>query len=233
MNLAIMQPYFFPYIGYFQLINAVEKFVFYDDVQFIKGGWINRNYILEKGERRLLITLNLEHASPNKKINEIRVKDNSKKLIKTIEQNYSRAPFFDQAFPVIQEILRFSSDMPLISEIASFSIYKISKYLGLKTDFVFSSKNYPETLNHGQVDRLISICRTENAENYINLLGGKEIYSKQVFKEQSISLFFIKMKKIQYDQRNKEFIPNLSIIDVVMYNSKLQTLNLLNNYELG
>lgn len=231
MKLAIMQPYLFPYIGYFQLVNAVDKFVFYDDVQFIKGGWINRNYILEK-ERRLLITLHLEGASANKKINEIRTKDNSKKLIKTIELNYSKAPYYDLAFPIIEKVIKYASKRPLISEIASLSVREISNYLGIKTDFVCSSESYPGTLGLGRIKRLTTICNLENADIYTNPAGGKDLYKKEEFLKSGVILFFIKTKKIDYSQFNGKFISNLSIIDVIMFNSPVQVNRLLKNFEL-
>jgi hypothetical protein len=232
MKLAIMQPYLFPYIGYFQLVNAVEKFVFYDDVQFIKGGWINRNYILEKGERKLLFTLHLHGASSNKRINEIRVKDNSKKVIKTIRQNYSTAPFFDLTFPIIEKVISSASKRPLISEIASSSVCEVSNYLGIKTIFTNSSDSYPETLRLGRLKRLTTICSIENAVIYANPHGGKDLYTKGEFKESGIELNFIKTNNIQYNQFNNKFIPNLSIIDILMFNSPLQVIDLLNNFEL-
>jgi hypothetical protein len=232
MKLAIMQPYLFPYIGYFQLALAVDKFVFYDDVQFIKGGWINRNFILEKGERKLLITLHLNGASANKRINEIRVRDNSRKLIKTIELNYSKAPFFDLVFPLIKNVIRYAANRPLISEIAAYSVREVSKYLGIKTIFVNSSVSYHETLDLGRVKRLTAICRKENAEIYANPLGGKDLYTKEEFLESGVTLFFIKTNNIQYNQFGKKFIPNLSIIDVIMFNSPEKVLGVLKNFDL-
>ena len=232
MKLAIMQPYLFPYIGYFQLINAVDKFVFYDDVQFIKGGWINRNYILEKAGRRLLVTLHLEGASANKKINNIRVRDNSRGLIKTIKINYSKAPFFNQVFPLIENVFKYATKKPLISEIASYSVSEVSEYLGLKTEFANSSICYPETLNLGRVKRLTMICKKENAEIYTNPLGGKSLYTKEEFLKSGVTLFFIKTNNVRYKQFGDIFIPNLSIIDVIMFNSPEKVLCLLKNYDL-
>jgi hypothetical protein len=232
MKLAIMQPYLFPYIGYFQLVNAVDKFVFYDDVQFIKGGWINRNFILEKGRRKLLITLHLDGASVNKKINKIRVKDNSKKLIKTIELNYVKAPFYNQAFPIVEKVIRYAAKRPLISEIAAYSVREVSTYLGIKTNFVYSSVSYNDTLGLGRVKRLTEICRKENAEIYANPLGGKDLYTKEDFLESGVALFFIKTNNIQYNQFGEKFIPNLSIIDIIMFNSPEKVFSLLNNFDL-
>lgn len=232
MKLAIMQPYLFPYIGYFQLVNAVDKFVFYDDVQYIKRGWINRNYILERGERKLLITLHLDKSSVKKKINEIRVEDNSKKIIKTIKQNYSKAPFFDSAFPLVEKVFKLASSGPLISEIASTSICEVSRYLGLKTNFLFSSGTYPETLGFGREGRPISICKIEGAEIIANPIGGENLYNKDDFRQAGVALFFLKTNEVKYPQFKNKFVPNLSIIDVIMFNPKEQIISLLNNYEL-
>lgn len=227
-----MQPYLFPYIGYFQLIYAVDKFVFYDDVQFIKGGWINRNFILEQGERKLLLTLHLDGASSNKKINEIRVKDNSVKIIKSIELNYSKAPFYNLVFPMIEEVIKQASTGPLISEIAAYSVHQVSSYLGLKTKFEKSSLSYPETIRLGRVKRLAAICKEENAEIYTNPLGGKDLYSKEEFLKSGVGLFFIKTNNISYNQFGNIFVPNLSIIDVIMFNSPKKVLSLLECFNL-
>lgn len=232
MKLAIMQPYLFPYIGYFQLINAVDKFVFYDDVQFIKGGWINRNYILENGKKKHLITLHLDHASPNRRINEIRVKDNSRKLLKTIRMNYIRAPYFDVVFPIIERVVQYAQQKPLLSDVASLSILEVSKYLKIETDFVFSSKYYAETLKLGRVQRLTSICTMEGAKIYTNPFGGRGLYSRDEFIKSGVELYFLTSQNIHYKQFNNKFIPNLSIIDVLMFNSIESSKNLLQKYHL-
>ena len=155
MKLAIMQPYFFPYIGYFQLINAVDKFVFYDDVNFIKLGWINRNRILVNGEIRYF-TISLNGASQNKQINEIERIDNRAKLKKTILNAYCKAPNFNIAWPLIELCIDYNSD--LISEIAANSVVQTSKYLGLTAEFEFSSKMYQKTINLTKAERLIEIA---------------------------------------------------------------------------
>ena len=125
MRLAVMQPYFFPYIGYFQLINAVDKFVFYDDVNYIKGGWINRNNILVNKQKKL-ISLNLVASSSNKNINEIRIGNRKNKVLNTIRQSYTKAPYFNKVFPIIEEIFNNIDTSTLISEVAGSSIMKAS-----------------------------------------------------------------------------------------------------------
>lgn len=232
MKLAVMQPYIFPYIGYFQLIKAVDTFVFYDDVAFIKGGWINRNNILLNQEKQR-ITIPLKKPSPNKLINEIEINLESKDYLKLkpkIQQAYSRAPYFKEVFPIIEHLL--NKKLTNISRLAAHSITEICQYLGLSTQFLFSSIDFPQTKGRDRADRLIEIAKQKGAHTYINSIGGQALYEKKYFKEHGIDLFFIKTKDIQYTQKTPEFQPNLSIIDVLMNNSKAETLDLLDAYQL-
>lgn len=231
MKIAIMQPYFFPYIGYFQLINAVDKFVFYDDVNYIKGGWINRNNILLNGEKKYF-ALNLKESSSFKRINQIFIGGRTFKLIKTINQSYSKAPYFDQVFPIIEEVILNINTSSLISEIAAMSVIKTSEYLDLKTIFEISSEEYYDTKDFERAERLIKICKLNNTDTYINAVGGKELYKKETFIKNKINLFFLKSKIIEYEQFGNEFIPYLSIIDVMMFNSPEEIQEMLNQYEL-
>ena len=231
MKLAIMQPYFFPYIGYFQLINSVDKFVFYNDVNYIKSGWINRNNILVNGEKKYF-TLKLRGASSFKKINQIGISDRNNKLLKTLFQSYSKAPYFDKVYPIIEDVFSSITHNSLISEIAAISVIKTSEYLDLKTIFEFSSQKYYDTKDFEKAERLINICKLNNINTYINAVGGKELYSKQEFTKNEIDLCFLKSKIIEYKQFGNKFIPYLSIIDVMMFNSPEVILKMLNNYEL-
>lgn len=228
MKLGIMQPYFFPYIGYFQLINAVDKYVIYDDVNYIKSGWINRNRIL-LNNRDFLLNLNLKESSSFKKINEIVIGNNGDKLLKTITQAYKKAPHYSQAYPLIEQIINYSGNN--LAKFLANSIILVSEYLGIKTEFVVSSDLQKNNELKGQ-DKVISICKTLNASEYYNAIGGQELYSKNTFEEKSIKLFFLKTNPIHYKQFDNEFIPNLSIIDVIMFNSPQQINKMLNEYEL-
>lgn len=232
MKLAVMQPYFFPYIGYFQLINAVDKFVFYDDVNFIKGGWINRNRILLNGKDQY-ITLQCIKASPHKLIKEVEVDVKSKEyanLLKTIEMAYKKAKYFNKVFPIIENV--FHINIATVSFLAERSILAIAKYLNIKTQFLKSSEAFSETKGLEKTERLIAICKKTETDNYINSAGGMELYSTDIFAANKIHLSFIKSRTIQYNQFKKEFIPWLSIIDVVMFNSPEEINKMLNQYEL-
>ena len=231
MKLAIMQPYFFPYIGYFQLINSVDKFIFYDDVNYIKGGWVNRNNILVNGNN-FWITLQLKKASPNKNINEIYVGNNKGKIIKTIYQYYKKAPYFNHCIPIIDLIFNNINSGMLLSSVAALTIKEVAKYLAIDVKFEFSSLVYENTKLLRKEDRLIKICKLNGAKTYINPIGGKSLYTKEIFKKNDIDLFFLKTLPIEYKQFKDKFVPNLSIIDVMMFNSIEKIREMLFDFEL-
>lgn len=230
MKLAIMQPYIFPYIGYFQLINAADRFVILDDVNYINKGWINRNNILVNGKANMF-TIPLKDASQNKLINEITVSDDAKwqaKFLRTIELNYKKAPCYDNVYPVIAEIL--NSGIHKIADLNYYSITRINEYLGIHTMIVSTSSVYQNAGLKGQ-DRIIDICIKEKATDYINPIGGVELYSKEAFGKNNLNIQFIKTGTIVYEQFKHEFIPWLSIIDVMMFNSPEVIKDILNQYE--
>jgi len=229
MKTAIMQPYFFPYIGYFQLINAVDTFVLYDDVTYIKGGWINRNRIYENGSSNYW-TLPLENASSNRLIKDIEHIGDWNKLLKTIQQNYGRTWYADAVWNLILLEVAGNQKITTISKLNEYAIRKICKYLGITTKIVLSSEL--TGLKEGRVERLCSICEQTNATTYINAIGGQILYNKEQFKENGIDLLFLKTEKIEYKQKTDVFVPNLSILDVLMFNSKVAIGEMLNKYAL-
>ncbi|MDQ7062053.1 MAG: WbqC family protein [Sulfurimonas sp.] len=228
MTLAIMQPYLFPYIGYWQLISAVDTFVIYDDVNFIKKGYINRNSILSNGQAQL-ITLELIGASQNKLINEIKIGNNSKKLLTTIERSYSKAPYFKDIFPMIKDIL-IQNEKNLAKSIG-YSLEKISNYLEMDTKFIYSSDIEKDNSLHAQ-DKILDICSKLEVTNYINAIGGKELYHKDKFQKSEINLNFLDTELMEYKQFKKEFVPYLSIIDIMMFNSIEEIKKMIKNYQL-
>jgi mRNA-degrading endonuclease HigB of HigAB toxin-antitoxin module len=231
MKIGIMQPYIFPYIGYFQLINAVDKFVIYDDVNFINKGWINRNRILNNGKDSLF-SIPLREASQNKLINEIDVNwDDAwkSKFLKTLEQCYKKAPFYKEVLPIIEQTI--SLDNEVISKVIENNLRLICHYLEIKTEIISSSDIYKNTHLKAH-ERILDICLQENATQYINPIGGLELYDKDVFEAKNIKMDFIKSSPIEYKQYKNDFVPWLSMIDVLMFNSKEQIKEFLDNYEL-
>ena len=231
MRLGIMQPYFFPYIGYWQLMNAVDKYVIADDLNFIKGGWINRNRILVHGEAKML-SLPLQGASHNKLINAIAVTGDAatkNNLLKTIEINYRKAPYFSAAFPVVERII--AQEEKNLAKYLEYAIREICQYLAINTDLiVLSSINNKKDLK--RQDKVIDICKILGSADYWNAIGGQEIYSYKDFASEGIVLKFLQTADVKYKQYSNEFVPDLSIVDVMMFNSLEDIKKILEQYEL-
>ncbi len=226
-----MQPYFFPYIGYWQLMNAVDEYVVYDDVNYIKGGWINRNRILVNGTPQY-INLVLSQPSPYKKINEIEIGADEriiKKTLSTIKMNYGKAPYFKDVYPLLEQLI-----LNMKGNLANYlfnSFMSINSYLDIRTKLLLSSDITKDDTLKGQ-DKVIEICKKLNAEKYYNAIGGMDLYSYSDFMSNGIELCFLKTDNIVYKQYNDAFQPNLSIIDVMMFNSVQEIKGMLEQYSL-
>lgn len=231
MKLAIMQPYFFPYLGYFQMFNAVDKFVLLDDVNFIMRGYINRNSILLNGKAHKF-SIPLEKPSQNKLINEIKLNFSQKdkeNFLKTIQLAYKKAPFYKDFYPILESIvLNEENDL---TKYLKFSFEKAKEYLNLDTEILISSEIEKDNTLKAQ-DRIIEINKKLGSTTYINAIGGQELYNRDDFKAVGMELKFIKMEPVEYKQFKNEFVPNLSMIDVLMFNDVFAVKELLENYEL-
>lgn len=230
MKVGIMQPYFFPYIGYWQLINIVDKYVIFDDVNYIKRGWINRNRILYQGEAKY-INVYLKGVSQNKLINEVEIgdKDSNYNNLNIIRAAYKNAPYFNQVYPVIECIITQSAKS--IAQYNGFLLKKICEYLKIDTEFIYSSEIEKNNSLRGQ-DKIIEICRKLNASEYYNAIGGIDLYQRESFEKCALKLFFVQPNDICYKQFEDIFIPKLSIIDVMMFNSVDQIHEFISNYTL-
>lgn len=231
MKVGIMQPYFLPYIGYWQLIDSVDKYVIYDDVNYINRGWVNRNRILIDGSP-MYFGISVARASQNKKISELKIdctaKDITKKL-RTVECAYRKAPYFEKAAPVVEQIL--TSGIENLASYIEYSIYVICEYLSIKTELIKSSSLKKECNLKGQ-DKIINICKLLGATEYYNAIGGQQLYSYKDFCEEGIVLKFLKTNDIVYRQFGDDFQKNLSILDVLMFNSKQEVSQMLKEYSL-
>lgn len=227
MSIGIMQPYFFPYIGYFQLIKKVDIFVIADDLHYIKNSFINKNFILLNHEA-FRLSLQLKGASQNKLINEIEVGSNNSKLLETIRRAYKKAPYFNDVFPLIEEIMLSKENN--LARFLGDSLMKISNYLGIEVEILYSSKiEKDNSLKYEE--RIIDICKRLEGKHYINAIGGKTLYSKENFRKEDLTLQFISSPPYVYKQFNDNFIPDLSMIDLMMFNSKDNLTQLLDSHE--
>ncbi len=218
MRLAVMQPYFFPYIGYFQLVNAVDEFVIYDNIEFTKKGWINRNRILVNG-KDAYITLPLKKDSDYLDVRGRYLADTwtteRGKMLNRIRESYRKAPQFNKVYPVIENAILFE-DHNLFNFILH-SLSQINAYLGISTSVIISSAiEMNHELKAGE--KVMELCKARGADSYLNPIGGMELYSRETFKSAGIGLQFLKSDYRSYKQFDNEFIPWLSIIDVMMFN---------------
>ena len=229
MKVAIMQPYLFPYIGYFQLMNAVDEFVVYDNIQFSKKGWINRNRILVNGAADY-ISFPLKKDSDFLDVRERLLSENwpveRKKLLNKITELYRKAPYFKDAYPVIERTIA-AEENNLFKFILN-SLQVINEYLGIKTPIVISSSI---DIDHSlkSADKVLAICKKRGATTYINPIGGVELYDKTIFLKEGVQLYFLKTGDVIYKQFDNEFVPFLSIIDVMMFNTSDEIKNHLDH----
>lgn len=223
------QPYFLPYIGYWQLIHNADVFLVGDDYNFIRRGWVTRNRLLNNGIGELFI-IQMNKASDNKLIQEIEILNSDHiKLLRKIEYLYHNAPFFSQGFALIKEILSFSG-----SNLADFlinSLVIVCRYLDIKTPIVRTS-SLIGNCNHKREYRIYDQCDRFRADTFVNAIGGIELYDPNEFKKRGITLKFLKTRPIEYKQFNHPFVPNLSILDVIMFNSREEVIKMLNCYDL-
>ena len=227
MRLAANQPFFFPYITYFQLIKFAEVFLIADDFNYTPQSWINRNYILMNGDE-YLFNLSVIGASQNKLINEVYVAENQHKLLRTIEVCYSKAPFFKDFFPILKDIFQYENKN--VAKFIGNSLIQTANYLHFDTKFIYSSEI--EGLNRSlkAQARVLDFCNVLKVKEYINL--PSELYDQKEFKKNNIDLYFLDSKPVTYKQYANDFVPDLSMIDILMFNSVEQTNELLTQYEL-
>ena len=228
-----MQPYIFPYIGYYQLIDAVDQFIIFDDVNFIKRGWINRNHIL-LNKNKHLFSIPLSKSSQNKLICDIKVnfpEKERKAFLRTISNAYKRAPYFVDVYTMLEEIIYYE-DEDLTSYLHN-SLLKTCQYIGIKVNMQRSSKIHYNRLLDAET-KIIDICNNLSAVTYINLPGGRDLYNKEIFTKNGMELKYIHslFDEIKYKQYSNEFIDNLSCIDFMMFNDKDNLSNLIKKYNL-
>jgi hypothetical protein len=216
MRVAIMQPYFFPYIGYFHLISSVDQFVIYDNIKYTKKGWINRNRYLVN-DSISTFTLPLKKASDSLNINQRTIDPgfNRESFLNQLQGAYGKAPYCKQTMQVVENIVCYPEDN--LFNFLKNSIEILCTYFEIETSIVVSSSI---EVNHElrSQDKVIAICREMGAKTYINAIGGVDLYAADSFLLNDLQLRFIKSEAFQYDQLVAEFKPWLSIIDVMMFN---------------
>lgn len=230
MKIGILQPYFFPYIGYFQLMNAVDELVVYDKTKYTKKGWFNRNRILVNG-KDVYISLPLKGDSDFLDVKDRYLADNwnveRTRMLNRVKCAYIKAPFFDDAFQLFEQAVLFENRN--LFDFLFNSLILIKKYLDIETPLVISSTiEFDQSLK--AEEKVIGICKARHADQYVNPIGGFELYSEENFNKEGIGLYFLKTSHVEYAQFGAEFQPSLSILDVMMFNSKEEVKGYLANY---
>lgn len=230
-KVGIMQPYFLPYMGYWQLIAEVDQFVLYDNIEYTKKGWINRNRFLLNGKDEIF-SLPLKKTSDFLPVSQKELADNfdRMKLIRQLQGAYRKAPFFEESFPLIEEIIA-CGESNLFAYIKN-SIVRICSYLSIETDIIVSSDIADDHEKLKGEAKVIAICEALAADHYINPIGGLELYSRVTFAGHGMALSFLRSQALDYDQFGRKAIPHLSILDVLMFNGKAGTKNYLSNFTL-
>lgn len=224
MKIGIMQPYFFPYLGYYQLAAHVDHFVFLDDVQMIRRGYIQRNYIALQGAPHRF-SLPIKQCSQNKLINQHAFLENQEDFLRLLHTAYRQAPYFNSAHALIQKILKEHSN---VAECCAASIYAVFSHIEKPLSYAFSSIHPSQMKSQ---DRILDLCNIFNADTYFNPIGGKELYDKNAFRKKNVQLKFFEGSFPLYQQystkSSTEFIPKLSMIDILMYASKEEVKQML------
>lgn len=229
MILAVNQPYFLPYIGYWQLIHAADLFLIGDDYQYRKGGWISRNRILVRG-RPVWFCVEKKNTGSLQMCNEMYMSQiNRRKKLNLLYDAYHKAPYYEEGLRLAEDIL--DCEETVLSEYLLHSIRTICAYLGITTP-IGRTSDYPENSRYRREDRIYDLCRRTGADTYINLIGGTALYDFAEFRERGITLQFLKADQITYRQSGQTFVPNLSILDVIMFNSREEIISMLDRFSL-
>lgn len=212
-----MQPYFLPYIGYFQLVAAADLFIVYDDVEYTKKGWINRNRILRDGADTM-ITLPLKKDSDFLDVVDRRLADDfrPRKMLAQIEGAYRKAPHYGVTRDLLDDV--FSCEDRNLFGFIHHSITRVCAHLGIETPIRVSSSFGLDRGLKG-AERVLALCAAAGADAYVNPIGGVDLYSKSAFAARGVDLSFLRARRIEYAQFGAPFVPFLSIVDVMMFNS--------------
>lgn len=234
MRVGIMQPYFMPYIGYFSLIKHVDFYIVFDTVQFIRHGWIERNRILKQKDGWQYIAVSLKKHERETAIKDVKVNNNVnwKEKIKAQLTHYKKAPYYNEVIKLLEQL--FAKEYDYIATLDFEALKLVCEYLSIKTPMAVFSEMDLEIDDVKSADEwALNICnKIPNANEYWNAIGGSEFFDRSKYTEAGIELKFQKVIIEAYRQKGNIFEPGLSIIDVMMFNSKDEINQMLDNFEL-
>lgn len=234
MKIALMQPYFFPYIGYFQLIKSVDEFIIFDNAQYIRRSWMNRNRILNEHKESAFINVPVIKAPRETKIKDIQINNDiswQEKMMANQLSYYKNAPNYPFVMKFVEECLTIEENSLCV--LNTKLLMKICSLLDIRTEISILSKKFSEIDTASAADEWgVKTSIASNASTYINAIGGMEFYNQQKYLEKGIEIKFLNSKIPTYTQFEKNFVPGLSIIDILMFNDLASISRMLDNYEL-
>jgi len=223
MRTAIMQPYFFPYLGYFNLIHACDTFVFLDNVQHIERGFVNRNRILVQGKPHLF-TVPLAAGPREAWITERALSDSfpqfRTKFFAMLKHAYAKARNHAAVMELVADVL--ATETLTLAQLCQQSILATARYLGLERRFLVASEmlTAEDARQLKGADKILALARALGTTRYLNPIGGVELYHKELFAREGMELRFVKPALPAYPQPTATFVPALSILDVMMHTPK-------------
>jgi hypothetical protein len=231
MKLAIMQPYFFPYLGYYSLIKKSDQFILFDTVQFIRRGWIERNRILKPVEGWQYVAVPLIKKELSTIICEMEIRNNEDwrgKLILQLAHYKKKAPFYRETLSVIQDAINMDTNS--IVKLNENILKKTCEYFNIPLNIsIFSEMNIEiEEVTHPG-EWALNITKALNGKDYINPTGGVEIFKREQFTNADIKLNFLGNNLSSYNQHRSVFERGLSIIDVMMFNDPVAICKLIDD----
>lgn len=236
MKIGIMQPYFFPYIGYFSLIKNTDKFILFDPVQFIRHGWIERNRVLKPQLGWQYIAVPLVKHELSTAIKDVRInnsEDWKNRLLAQLQHYKKKSPFYKQTIEVVQKGLDIETDS--IVQLNYLTLKAVCDYLEIPFDCeIFSEMNLEIEQVNAPDEWALNICKALGYKEYWNPPGGMEFFDPKKYEEAGIDLKFQKVNVQPYPQRRgpENIETGLSIIDVMMFNSPEVIKDMLDDYEL-
>ncbi|WP_323645048.1 WbqC family protein [Lysinibacillus xylanilyticus] len=233
MRIALMQPYFFPYLGYFQLIHSVDEFVIFDNAQYTRRSWINRNRLLSEHGKSIYFNVPVCKAPRETKINDIVINNNLNWQEKILNQLifYKHAPYFMNVMEFVTDCLTNSNSN--LSQFITLILRKTCALLSIETSITILSQKFPTIIEANAADEWgIKVSRALNATTYINAIGGKDFYNQQKYIDNDLDIQFIQPILTPYKQYSDDFMPGLSIIDVLMFNDISKIKEMLDIHEL-
>lgn len=234
MKLAIMQPYFLPYAGYFSLVKNADKWIFNDEVQMIHKGWVERNRILKQYGGWHYIRMPLVKHKYTTLIKDIRIRtheDWQRKILAQLGHYRNKAPYYYQVISFLNEVFKEKFDS--LTHQNAYILQKTCAYIGFEMKYeILSEMNIDCSKINAPDDWSLNICKVLGYDHYLNPILGKSFYDRKKYKENGVQLDFIRLNEPPYEQFNDEFVGGLSIIDIMMFNSPEKINKMLDDFTL-